>query len=507
MADDSSAQTFKELAKGATDVVFNSSFPILSRLFQSTSDRETEATRAVRGLEDSQQKFDNNLLKVNSQLSTLSTYSFRSLGLLGDILKEFKTKNGTLVAAAGLGAAAIIGNNMLSGKSGSQVPADPAIPAPGPTPQNEKNSNAPQASGKSPATQETPAQATPAGPPPPVTAPTETNKPRGTGGSNTGGATKNTQVQNTGGDPTVERILNTIKIRESNSNYTVKNPRSSASGAYQFIDSTWASLTKKYDMGTEFKHASQAPAAIQDEVARRYVKEILQSNGNDVTKVPLVWYTGNPQGRMAAGASEVNRGLAPATYQANWMKTYNSLGPPDDSTKKKDAIKTSGAPKPGSPGAQPQVPGSGEEQGTPAPEKNATPEKTEGATPALNPQTSTGTEDNQGAAQKTQTPQATPAPSSGTPGPSASLEPSKMPESKPIETGEKLQRTSANLESPVPQQQGEGSQVVAMNQQQQGGQGIGNRAGAPEKLRDPTKPGNVEPEDSKSRYKDLFGIG
>jgi hypothetical protein len=82
-----------------------------------------------------------------------------------------------------------------------------------------------------------------------------------------------------------------------------------------------------------------------------------------------------------------------------------------------------------------------------------------------------------------------------------------MPESKPIETGEKLQKTSANLESPVPQPQGEGSQVVAMNQQQPSGQGIGNRTGAPEKLRDPTKPGNVEPEDSKSRYKDLFGIG
>ena len=137
MADDTSAQTFKELAKGATDVVFNSSFPILSRLLQTTGDREIETTRAVRGLEDSQQKFDETLLKVNSQLSTLSTYSYRSLGLLGDILKEFKIKNGTLFAAAAGAATIAAANNLLGNAKAQQVSTDPALPAPGPMPQDE----------------------------------------------------------------------------------------------------------------------------------------------------------------------------------------------------------------------------------------------------------------------------------------------------------------------------------------------------------------------------------
>ena len=506
MADDTSAQTFKELAKGATDVVFNSSFPILSRLLQTTGDREIETTRAVRGLEDSQQKFDETLLKVNSQLSTLSTYSYRSLGLLGDILKEFKIKNGTLFAATAGAATIAAANNLLGNAKAQQVSTDPALPAPGPMPQDEKNSKSQESNKKSTSPNDAQSPAIQAGAPPPVTAPADTNKPAGGAAGSKKDATKNTQIQSSGGDPIVERVLATIRTKESNSNYTIKNRVSSASGAYQFIDSTWASLTKKYDIGTEFKHASLAPPAIQDEVARRYVKEILQSNSNDVTKVPIVWYTGNAQGKMSQDAKDVNKGLAPATYQSSWMKVYNSLGPSDDSTKKNDATKTSAPAKVTSPGAPAQAKESGEEQAAPAAEPNATPEKKQPATNGLNKsESSTDPQGGQSPAEKVETPQATPTPPA--PGPISALEPNKIPEAKNIETGEKLQQTSASLATPMPQQQQPGdSQVFAMNQQPSG-QGAGNRSGAPEKLRDPTNPGNVEPEDAKSRYKDLFGIG
>lgn len=124
-------------------------------------------------------------------------------------------------------------------------------------------------------------------------------------------------------DSTVNAVLATIKHRESANNYTAENPVGSASGGYQFIDSTWNSLTKKYNIGTEYGHAADAPEAVQDAVASRYVKEILANNNNDVTKVPLVWYTGNAGGKMTAKQVAVNNGLTAAEYQYNWMSAFN----------------------------------------------------------------------------------------------------------------------------------------------------------------------------------------
>lgn len=120
----------------------------------------------------------------------------------------------------------------------------------------------------------------------------------------------------------VGKILATIRTKESGGNYGISNPGSSASGAYQFIDSTWKSLTNKYQIGTDYPRAYLAPPQIQDAVAAKYVQEILDANGGDVSKVPLVWYTGNAQGQMSAAALAANRGLTPSQYQADWMNIY-----------------------------------------------------------------------------------------------------------------------------------------------------------------------------------------
>ena len=49
-----------------------------------------------------------------------------------------------------------------------------------------------------------------------------------------------------------------IRKYESGGNYQAQNPSSSASGAYQFIDSTWRSLTGRSD------RAKDAPPSVQD---------------------------------------------------------------------------------------------------------------------------------------------------------------------------------------------------------------------------------------------------
>ena len=121
---------------------------------------------------------------------------------------------------------------------------------------------------------------------------------------------------------TTAGVLKTIRTRESGGDYSIRSNSSSASGAYQFIDSTWQSLTSKYGIGQKYKRAYQAPPEVQDAVASQYVDEILRQNNGDVSKVPLVWYTGNAQGKMSAKALRVNRGLTPAAYQKRWMNDY-----------------------------------------------------------------------------------------------------------------------------------------------------------------------------------------
>ncbi len=115
----------------------------------------------------------------------------------------------------------------------------------------------------------------------------------------------------------LEKILATIRTQESGGNYGAQNPSSTASGAYQFIDSTWQSLTAKYGIGQSYPKAKLAPPEIQDAVAAKYAQEILQQAGGDVSKVPVAWFTGNIRGQSnAVSQSEV------AAYQRKWLNTY-----------------------------------------------------------------------------------------------------------------------------------------------------------------------------------------
>jgi hypothetical protein len=127
------------------------------------------------------------------------------------------------------------------------------------------------------------------------------------------------------GDKGIRRILSALKSKESSGDYNAKNPKSSASGGYQFIDSTWRSLSNKYGIGTEYKTAKSAPPEVQDIVAARYVADILAENNNDVTKVPVVWYTGNSAGSMSEAALKANNGLTADRYQADYMRRYNAM--------------------------------------------------------------------------------------------------------------------------------------------------------------------------------------
>lgn len=130
-------------------------------------------------------------------------------------------------------------------------------------------------------------------------------------GGSSGGITANSSM--------IDRILATIRKRESGNNYTARNPVSSASGAYQFIDSTWRGLGGQ-------GRAYMASAAEQDRIARAHVQSLLSRYGNTLEAVPAAWYTGTYKG---AGKLNYNPGgpgnpLTVQQYVDRWLKDYNS---------------------------------------------------------------------------------------------------------------------------------------------------------------------------------------
>ena len=123
----------------------------------------------------------------------------------------------------------------------------------------------------------------------------------------------------------VERILATIRTRESGGNYGIPHPigmpNQTASGAYGFLDESWRNLTKLYKIGTEYPRAYLAPPPIQDAIAALHVQDILRRNGGDVTAVPAEWYAG-PKKYLTPEELATNNGLTVAQYQAKWMADY-----------------------------------------------------------------------------------------------------------------------------------------------------------------------------------------
>lgn len=117
-------------------------------------------------------------------------------------------------------------------------------------------------------------------------------------------------------DPT----LATIRAIESSGNYTIQNTGSTASGAYQFLDSTWANYAG-------YPRAWLAPPAVQDAMAAEQVAAILAAHAGDVTTVPVVWYIGYVPATGSADWDAVpylNEGnvLTPRQYQTMWLTEY-----------------------------------------------------------------------------------------------------------------------------------------------------------------------------------------
>ena len=123
----------------------------------------------------------------------------------------------------------------------------------------------------------------------------------------------------------IDRVLRTIRALESGGDYTAQSRGSTASGAYQFLDSTWA----RYG---GYARAADAPPSVQDAKAAENVALILTQHDGDVSAVPVVWYIGRVP---AAGSAEWDRvpapeagnRLTPREYQTRWLRRYDTEEP------------------------------------------------------------------------------------------------------------------------------------------------------------------------------------
>ena len=104
---------------------------------------------------------------------------------------------------------------------------------------------------------------------------------------------------------------------ESGGDYTAVARGSTASGAYQFLDSTWAGYGG-------FRRARDAPPAVQDAKAVELATSILARNGGDVATVPVSWYLGHvPVGAEWDTVPTVGfNTLTPREYLARWITAY-----------------------------------------------------------------------------------------------------------------------------------------------------------------------------------------
>ena len=140
-------------------------------------------------------------------------------------------------------------------------------------------------------------------------------------------ASLSTDTPSTTENASVEQIREALKAKESSGDYTAESDSSSASGAYQYIDSTWKSVTSKYGIGQEYARAKDAPPEIQDEVARRNIQEILAENNGNVAAVPNVWYSGNAQGKLTEEGLAANQGYTQERYSADFFRQLGQQPP------------------------------------------------------------------------------------------------------------------------------------------------------------------------------------
>ena len=111
----------------------------------------------------------------------------------------------------------------------------------------------------------------------------------------------------------------TIRFVESGERYDAPPNRGNASGAYQYIASTWNNFRG-------YPHAYLAPPEVQDERALADVQAILARWKGDVSMVPVIWYypkaATDPVLMDQVPVPSAGNRLTVREYQHRWLNVY-----------------------------------------------------------------------------------------------------------------------------------------------------------------------------------------
>jgi hypothetical protein len=120
----------------------------------------------------------------------------------------------------------------------------------------------------------------------------------------------------------IANILATIRYVESRGDYSAPPNKGNASGAYQFITSTWANYGG-------FRDAYLAPPEIQDERAAADVYRFLAQWKNDVSMIPVMWYFPRAASDIAlmdvVPVPSAGNVLTVREYQQRWLAVWAFL--------------------------------------------------------------------------------------------------------------------------------------------------------------------------------------
>jgi hypothetical protein len=124
------------------------------------------------------------------------------------------------------------------------------------------------------------------------------------------------------GSTQLDQILATIRFMESRGNYLAPPNRGNASGAYQFIASTWAGYGG-------YSHAYLAPPVVQDERATFDVNRFLFQWHNDVSMIPVMWYfplaATDPTQLDVVPKPWAGNVLTVREYQQRWLAVFSFI--------------------------------------------------------------------------------------------------------------------------------------------------------------------------------------
>jgi cell wall-associated NlpC family hydrolase len=139
-----------------------------------------------------------------------------------------------------------------------------------------------------------------------------------------GGGGQPSDLCGTPGDVTA--ALATIRQLESGNDYTAQAAEASASGAYQFLDSSWRTWSARAGYPDLYARAYLAPPHLQDAAAAAYVQAILDQ-WHDIAYIPVNWYypaaADNPALMDIVPAPEAGNQLTVRQYQTRWLKLYH----------------------------------------------------------------------------------------------------------------------------------------------------------------------------------------